>query len=406
MTVGVESFRGKRLKEARLARGLYKSTLGDLVGVSGTAITRYEEGLDNPQRERLDLIANKLNFPLEFFVKPEWGESAPIIFWRSRASESKFAREMTEQRVAWLCELFYYLEGRVDFPNSRVPALDVPSDFRLISSEMIEYYAEKVRTVWKLGDEPIPDVLLALENAGIPVVCLKIESEKQDGFCFRSKMLSRTFVGINTHNISSVRARYDAAHELGHAVLHTCVTPQQERDPVWHKIIEQQAHRFAGAFLFPRNAFRAEVSAPTLNVFASLKRRWGMSVASMVYRASDLGLIDELERGFLYRNMGRRGWRGPLQEPYDSPEEMKLERPRMLKRGIDVLVNEGGMLPASIQSALALPANEIERLAGLNSGFFDAREVVQLAKMKRNSHLKTVDFERGEIIEFPSRSKI
>src|SRR4051794_12001892 len=103
MTVGVQAFRGRRLKEARLARGLYKNALADMVGITGTAISRYEEGIDKPQQDKVDAIAGRLNFPVEFFVQPEWPETIDLVFWRSRAAETKHAREMTEQRMLWMC---------------------------------------------------------------------------------------------------------------------------------------------------------------------------------------------------------------------------------------------------------------------------------------------------------------
>jgi Zn-dependent peptidase ImmA (M78 family) len=310
---------------------------------------------------------------------------------------------MTEQRMIWLCEVFSFLEREVDFPDISLPDLDLPRDFRLLTSEMIESAAEAVRDFWKLHDYPIPDVTLALENAGIPVVNIEIPSDKQDGFCFRSAQLNRPLVGINTYGASSARARYDVSHELGHVVLHKHVSLQQSRDPVQHKRIEQQAHRFAGAFIFPRAAFRREVGAPSLDYFSSLKKRWGMSIAAMVYRAFDLGLIDEFERGILYRNMTRRRWRGPSQEPFDDSSEMPLERPRMLRRGLEVALSASGMGRATIQSALALPEREIEQLVGLESGFFKTADLIPLATAKRTA-LKTVDMESGNVVEFRHRS--
>lgn len=404
MTVGVQAFRGKRLQEARLARGLYKNALADMVGITGTAITRYEEGVDKPQSDRLAALAKHLNFPIEFFLRPEWPDEPRLVFWRSRAAETKYAREMTEQRMSWLCEIFAFLESEANFPTLRVPSVDdLPSDFRSITPEKIERIVEDIRDAWKLRDLPIPDVALALENAGIPVVNLEIMSEKQDGFCFHSEQLKRIFVGINTHNVSCARARYDAAHELGHVVLHRNVTAQQARDPVFHKMLEQQAHRFAGAFLFPRAAFRSEVGAPTLDYFCSLKKRWGISIAAMIYRAFDLGLIDDLERTSLYRNMARRRWRGVLQEPFDNPEEMPLERPRMLRRGVEVAMG-AGIGRSAMLSALALPEREIEQIAGLDKGFFQTGDVVHLATPKREP-LTAVDMESGNVIEFPQRIK-
>jgi Zn-dependent peptidase ImmA (M78 family)/transcriptional regulator with XRE-family HTH domain len=400
MTVGVQAFRGRRLREARLARGLYKNALADMIGITGTAITRYEDGDDKPQQDRLGALAQQLNFPIEFFLQPEWPEELAVVHWRSRAAETKYAREMTEQRMIWLCEIFSFLERDVNFPIVGIPDLKLP-DFRSITPDMIERAAEDVRDHWKLRGLPIPDVLLALENAGVPVCNLEIMSEKQDGFCFCSSKLNRVFVGINTQNVSPARARYDAAHELGHIVLHKDATPQQMRDTVLHKRLEQQAHRFAGAFLFPKAAFRAEVSVPSLDYFCALKKRWGISIAAMVHRAFDVGLIDELEMTSLYRNMARRRWRGTLQEPFDGPGEMPVERPRMLRRGMEVLLN-GGHMRSSIRAALAFPEREIEQLAGLEKGFFKLAEVVRLATPKRDP-LKALDMETGSIIEFPGR---
>lgn len=404
MSIGVQAFRGERLTQARLARGLYKNALADMVGITGTAITRYEEGVDKPQAERLVALASNLNFPVEFFFQPELAEAPSIIFWRSRAAETKLAREMTQQRILWSCEIFSVLEREVDFPSVKLPNVSAPADFRQLTPELIELCAERLREAWRLWDRPIPDMTLALENAGFPVVHLEIASDKQDGFCFPSMQLGRFFVGINTYNVSSARTRYDAAHELGHIVLHSHVTLQQSRDPALFKLIEQQAHRFAGAFLFPREAFRREVGAVTLDYFASLKRRWGMSIAAMVYRASDLMMVDDEERGVLYRNLTRRQWRGPLQEPFDHPRDMPLERPRMLRRGLEVMLSEGSHARFGIQRALPLPDRELEQIIGLDPGYLRSAEVTPLVVTRRAS-VGARDLESGEVIEFAKHRK-
>lgn len=405
MRFGVQNFHGRRLTEARLARGRVKKSLASSIGVSGMAISHYEGCADNPMHDKLHLLAAELNFPFEFFLRPAWPEELELIFWRQQSSETKLAREMTAQRMRWLCEIFSFLEREVDFPAVNLPRLNLPIDFRLITPDMIEETATKVRAHWGLRDLPIPDVTLALENAGIPVVNLEIASEKQDGFCFHSGELQRSFVGINVYNVSSARARFDAAHELGHILLHRCVTPQQSRDPLFHKLLEQQAHRFAGAFLFPRKSFLAEVGAPTLYYFSDLKRRWGMSIAAMVFRAFNLGVIDEDQKSALYHNMARRRWRGVLREPFDSPEDMPLERPRMLKRGMELVVGSGIYGRSAIKTSLALPQNEIEQIAGLETGFLNEADVVSLAVRKRNLAFKTLDLETGNVVEFPGKSR-
>ncbi len=404
MTVGVSNFRGRRLTEARLARGLFKKSLADMIGVSGTAITRYEDGADKPQLDKLEALAAKLSFPLDFFLRPEWPERPDLVFWRSRAAETKSAREMAEQRMVWLCEIFAFLEAEVDFPRLQIPDLGLPEDFRVITPDLIEKAAEDLRNAWGLRNLPIQDATLALENAGIPVVQLEIPSDKQDGFCFRSKLLKRIFVGINVYQITAARARYDIGHELGHAVLHRYITAEQSRDPMLAKLQEVQAHRFAGAFLFPKDAFMAEVPVPSLDYFSNLKRRWGMSIAAMVYRAFNLGLIDEFERTQLYQNMTRRRWRGPMREPFDSLTEMPLERPRMLRRGVEAIVGAGIFGRAALRSSIALPEAEFEQVAGLTKGFLrEPAEVVQIPVTPKQSSLTALDLESGNVVEFPRR---
>jgi Zn-dependent peptidase ImmA (M78 family)/DNA-binding XRE family transcriptional regulator len=406
MTVGVQNFRGERLREARLAHGLYMKSLGDLIGVTGMAIGNYESGQDKPQPERVRQLAEQLKFPIEFFSKKPWSESIEPVFWRSRAAETKHAREMTEQRMKWLCEVFAFLTEEVNVPVQKLPDLDLPRDFRLLTAEHLEGAARAIRRSWGLRDLPIPDMILALENVGIPVTTLEISSDKQDGFCFRCRRLDRTFVGINTYNVSACRARLDAAHELGHIVLHGNVSPEQERDPASRKILEQQAFRFAGALLFPREAFLSEVGAISLDYFSSLKKRWGVSIAAMISRAFDLGLIDNEVRGVLFQNMTRRRWRGPLREPFDDPSVMPLEKPRMLRRAIDTVLSEGIFGRAAIRAALPFPQREIEQLVGVPPGFLgDSGGIVPIAAQIYREKPQAVDLESGQIVEFIPRKR-
>lgn len=406
MTIGVANFSGERLREARLARGLYMKTLGDLIGVSGMAVSNYESGEDKPQPERVKQLAEQLKFPIEFFSKKPWDGSIEPVFWRSRAAETKHAREMTEQRMKWLCEIFAFLTAEVNVPSFKLPSLDLPENFRLLTPEHIEGAAGVLRRSWGLRDLPIPDMILALENVGIPVTTLEISSDKQDGFCFPCASLGRPFVGINTYNVSACRARLDAAHELGHIVLHAKVTPEQERDPALRKILEQQAFRFAGALLFPRQAFLSEVGALSLDYFSSLKKRWGVSIAAMISRAFDLGLIDHEGRRMMFQNITRRRWRGPLREPFDDLSVMPLERPRMLRRALEVVLGEGAFGRAAIRAALPLPPNELEQLIGVQPGLLrDSGDIVAIATQARREKPQALDLETGRIVEFIPRRK-
>ena len=60
------------------------------------AISNYESGEDKPQPERVRQLAEQLKFPIEFFSKKPWEGSIEPVFWRSRAAETKYAREITK----------------------------------------------------------------------------------------------------------------------------------------------------------------------------------------------------------------------------------------------------------------------------------------------------------------------
>lgn len=83
------------------------------------------------------------------------------------------------------------------------------------------------------------------------------------------------------------RSRLDAAHELGHVVLH----PEPEDGS---KIMEKQAQAFASEFLMPRDQtvdqLPSRIDWPT---FHELKRHWGASLRALVYRAHGLGKLSD-----------------------------------------------------------------------------------------------------------------
>jgi len=401
MRTGMSTFQGGRLTEARMARGVTKTKLAAHIDVSKNMIGHYESGTNKPTKDKVSALALALNFSVDFFTRPIWSESIPVVHWRSRAAVSKRAREMTEPRMLWMCELFEHLSRSVDFGDQTIPSVDVPHDFHLITSEHIESAAEELRRSWGVGTEPIPDMLLALENMGIPTSHFPIASDKQDGFTFYSRPLKRHFVGVNADTATACRGRLDAAHELAHIVLHRNVTPSEASDVVNHKLLEQQAFHFAGAILFPREAFYREVEYVSLSYFCELKNRWKMSIAAMIMRAADLGLIDSEAKRALFTGMVQRNWRGPRREPYDDVIEM--EQPRMLRRGIEVMLDGGVFSLDAFRSALTQPVEDLERMIGLEPGLLRKKSIDELIRALRGEDRGTVDLETGAVVSFSRR---
>ena len=144
------------------------------------------------------------------------------------------------------------------------------------------------------------------------------------------------------------RSRFDAAHELGHLILHSDAEPGS-------KIIENEANAFAAAFLTP--ATQVVDDLPRRLDWQQLhqaKRRWGVSLKALLYRAHTLGLIND--------NTYRRGniqlaeWGTPEPSPLGPPEQ-----PTLLGTATSLLVQNGISIEQLAEHA-ELPLDRVRTL--------------------------------------------
>ena len=365
MTVGVTGFVAGRLRQAREARGLSLVALADLVGVSSAAISQYEKGQHTPRPETFDLLAKGLNLPRTYFLKPE--VIAPVekhrLFYRSMSSATKMARTRAGRRLEWFKEIVTYFEYFFDFPEPNIPDLGLPKDFRDITKATIESAAEQVRAHWRLGLEPIADVIRTMEANGIYVARGIMGAETLDAFSEYDGARPYIFLGSDKNVL--VRSRFDCAHELGHLVLHRHVKKKDLNRATDFRVIENQAHHFAGAFLFPAKSFQRDIWGLSLDSFRSLKPTWKVSIAAMIARATQLEMLDDESAKRLWINLGRRGWR--LSEPLD---DLPCEQPKMLAKAVDMLIKNQIKTREQIIDDLVLAPSDIMELFGSEPELF------------------------------------
>lgn len=370
MNSGTPGFNGERLTEARLARGMTAVDLAQFVGVTPQSISQYEKNKQTPRSDVLEALAFRLNMPRSYFLQPqEQPDNAPI-FWRCRETSSNIARARAEIRLRWVKRILGHLAGFLDFPPIQLPKLDLPTDFRLIDREDLEIAAQSVRNQWGLGVGPMPDLLLEIENHGIVVSRIHMGAEKQDAFSQVSRVTGIPFMVLSRDKASAVRQRFDAAHELLHILAHQGVEDKRLNTKADNKIIEDQAHYFAGAILLPADQFVQELWAPTLDAMVALKDRWKVSVGVMIKRCEHLGLIDQEAAQRLWINYNRRGWR--KQEPLDG--KIEKERPRLLRRSVELLLSEKVQSVSQILGAIDLKARDIEELCDLDPGLLTTED--------------------------------
>ena len=149
---------------------------------------------------------------------------------------------------------------------------------------------------------------------------------------------------------------FSLAHELGHIVLHSKINQYRFDNLAEAKKLEDQANRFASAFLLPAKPFMEDVAAPTIKYFEYLKRKWrGASIATMIRRCYDLGRIDRAKYHSLYVRLSQLRWR--KREPLDGFFE--IEKPVLLKQIFEALAQKKGVYGYQIARNLTLNATEL-----------------------------------------------
>lgn len=362
MNLGQANFNGAKLKEAREARGITMTGLSDLLGISRQSVSQYEKGEQSPKMEVLEKISTALNLPKHFFLAPSDEEDTGVIFYRSLSKTIQIERRSTEQKLKWFREVIYYLQNFFEFLYVNLPSPDIEKDVKNITNEEIERIAQETRKHLNIGNGAISNLSTLVENNGIILNRGKFNSNTIDAFSVWGKNTVPIIVE-NSEKDCAVRSRFDIAHELGHLILHNKLNEKEFINNL--KLIEKQADYFAGAFMLPANSFTKDFYYPSLDVFASLKEKWKMSIASMIVRSTDLNILNETQTQRMWINYSRKGWRG--KEPLD--DIIEPEEPQFIKRCFEILIEENIQTRQDIELNLPYDVRDIEMLSNLPDGF-------------------------------------
>lgn len=291
-------FNPQRLILGRKRRKLTARALATAIGVSPITISRLENGANEPEDETIEAIAAALSFPKTFFFGEDLDElPAEAASFRSLSSMTAKERDAALSAGVIAYMLHDWVAERFNLPLCEVPYLGGEAG--------PESAAQIVRATWGLGQAPVSNMVKLLESKGVRVFSLSEDTKNVDAFsCWRDCV---PFVFLNTFK-STERSRFDAAHELGHLVMHKHGAPQDSREA------ESEADRFASAFLMPADDVLSRIrSVPDLDSLIQAKKRWGVSVAALAYRLHKLGITREWQNRSLNVEMSSRGYR--RQEP-------------------------------------------------------------------------------------------
>lgn len=330
-------FNPARLAHARLRRGMTKVDLSRAVDLTPRRIAAYENEGETPPAETLSALADALEFPEGFFERP----SPPSlekdrVSFRSLSRLSASSRDRALAGAMLATELASWIEERFETPSPALPDLrDVEPDDA----------AAALRSMWGLGEMPAPNMVQLLEVHGVGVFSLTDDCAALDALS--AWIDDRPFIFL-THHKSPERARWDAAHELGHLVLHLDVAPQG-RD------CEREADEFARGLLLPERGVLARASRyPTLETVREQKVFWRVSALAYIRRLHQVGVLTDWQYKSLVIDASRAGYRR-------EEGDIERERSQLLPKVMELLKAEGIGLP-DIAADLAITLGELRGL--------------------------------------------
>jgi Zn-dependent peptidase ImmA (M78 family)/transcriptional regulator with XRE-family HTH domain len=324
---------GDRIRRARLMARMSLRELSGKVGVSAQAISKYERGLDVPRSEVLIRLGRALGVGVEYLLRPGPRFSLrPAYRKRARLPQREIER-LTEE-AADLLERWLSAEELV---LGVAQELRLPEGFPRVvrSAEEVEIAVEDLRRAWDLGGGPLHDLCGLLAHRGIRVG----ELDGPEGFDGLA-LLARNGDGrryaliVVRGGLPGDRQRFTAAHELSHLVLDL---PEEA---------EKLCHRFAGAFLVPRDALRLDLGEQrrtlTVRELMLLKLRYRVSMQALIRRAAEAGVLPEDRARGLLTWFRRCGYHRREPGPQLAPERPGARLEEMVQRGLsEGLISEG-----------------------------------------------------------------
>lgn len=332
----------ERLKVARYRKKLTGKQLAEAAGVTDVTVSKVEHG-HQPDDVTVDKLAKALGYPRAFFFmeKPEVLEPKAVSFRslkKMKAAERNASLAAGSNGIA----LYQWIETRFDLPAP---------DLIDLSREQArpEVAARLLRQHWRLGDRPIGNILRLFESKGIRALSLTENTHNVDAYSFWHA--DHPYVFLNQMKTAE-RSNFDAAHELGHLVLH--FHAQAESMP--EEDAERQANTFASVFLMPD----ADLKSVMSHIYSSSqiiksKARWKVSALALTTRLHQLGMLSEWNYRSIIIDLGQRGFRT------GEPLGVERETSTLLAKVFAALWTKG-ITRSDIANDLNLPWDEVERL--------------------------------------------
>lgn len=276
----------ENLRAARKMRGWSLQELADRMGnITKQALNKYEQGAMKPEGSVLGQLVQALNVSPDYFFRSNRVELGPVEF-RKKAKLTVKETDSIKEKIRDYLERYIEVEGMLGLKHQFLSPFmdeDKPYKHRVTTLQEVEEAAATTLRKWKLGINPIPNIVETLEEHGVCVLVLETSS----AFHGLTTLVSELPVVVLNGTDTPERRRFTALHELGHLVLDIVAASDREA--------EGMCHRFASAMLLPEEVVWREFGHTRKRIsdyeLIAVKNQYGISAQAIIHRLYDLGVI-------------------------------------------------------------------------------------------------------------------
>lgn len=329
---------GLVLETLRIAEGMTQAQLAVMAGVTQAALSRYENGLREPDAAALTALAAALGVTSQFLhsaSRPRGAVAVEAHMRRRRSAKASDWHRAGARLNVHRMHAREVLEQIALHAEQRVPSFE-PCDTEAATAAIF------LRMQWRMPSGPVRGIVQWVESAG----CLVLEEDfGATGIDGLSQWVDELPIMLLNSSAPTDRKRWTIAHELGHLCLHSVDVPEE---------LEEQANEFAGEFLMPSEFIRPQLRNLTLGRLLDLKREWQVSMQALIEKAYSLDQLSSVQRTNLYKSLSKRGWR--TAEPLS--EQLRAEVPSVPEQ-IGAALTESGLTREEVATVLGYAAPRV-----------------------------------------------
>lgn len=262
---------------ARESRGMNQKEVAERMHMSVSNLSRMENNGLGVSQNVLEQIVDITRYPIQFFY-----QKADIIpdnlGYRKRQIVAQKVLTPINARINIIRNHVQFLIRNLRLDLPRLPVIEIND------KQTPQMAATYLRKLWKLKEPIIGNMTDIIEDHGVVVTTFDFHTARVDS----RSILTDDKQPVIVYNKSHLgdRQRFSLAHELGHLVMHTYTNLGADRD------ITHEANLFAAELLMPEKEVRKDFEEPiTIPRLAELKKKWLVSMISLLYRADDLGYL-------------------------------------------------------------------------------------------------------------------